>query len=80
MAQSTRIQRGSREFWRANIAFFLSGFSIFAVLYSVQPLLPIFAREFHIDAGASSLSLSATSMVLAVSMLFASGAADRWGR
>jgi YNFM family putative membrane transporter len=77
---STRIQRGSREFWRANIAFFLSGFSIFAVLYSVQPLLPIFAREFHIDAGASSLSLSATTIVLAVSMLFASGAADRWGR
>ncbi len=80
MTVSTRIQRGSREFWRANIAFFLSGFSIFAVLYSVQPLLPIFAREFHIDAGASSLSLSATTIVLAVSMLFASGAADRWGR
>jgi YNFM family putative membrane transporter len=75
-----RIHRGSRAFWRANIAFFLSGFCVFALLYSVQPLLPLFAREFRIDAGGSSLSLSVTTMVLAVSLLAASFLADRFGR
>ncbi len=75
-----RIHRGSRAFWRANVAFFLSGFCVFALLYSVQPLLPIFAQEFHLDAGGSSLSLSVTTMVLAVALLVASGLADRFGR
>lgn len=77
---SERIQRGSVAFWQANIALFLAAFSTFALLYSVQPLLPIFADEFAIDAGASSLSLSVSTAVLAVSMLLASWVADRWGR
>ena len=38
------IRRGTPEFLRANIAFFLSAFSVFASLYSVQPLLPMFAQ------------------------------------
>lgn len=74
------IRRGTPEFRRANIAFFLSAFAIFASLYSVQPLLPIFAGEFGLDAGASSLSLSVTTATLAVSLLFASLVSDRVGR
>jgi YNFM family putative membrane transporter len=76
----TVIRRGTPAFLRANIAFFLSAFAIFASLYSVQPLLPIFAAEFGLDAGASSLSLSVTTATLAVSLLFASLVADRLGR
>jgi YNFM family putative membrane transporter len=75
-----RIRRGSAAFRRTNIAFFLSGFSVFALLYSVQPLLPIFSRAFGLDAGQSSLSLSVTTMALAASLLLASGLADRFGR
>jgi YNFM family putative membrane transporter len=75
-----RIRRGDGRFVRTNIALFLSGFVTFALLYEVQPLLPIFAGEFGIDAGTSSLSLSLTSAVLAASLLLASVAADRWGR
>ena len=74
------IRRGTPAFLRANIAFFLSAFAIFASLYSVQPLLPVFAAEFGLDAGASSLSLSVTTATLAVSLLFASLVADRLGR
>ena len=76
----TVIRRHTPEFRRANIAFFLSAFAIFATLYSVQPLLPIFAEEFALDAGASSLSLSVTTATLAVSLLFASLVSDRVGR
>jgi YNFM family putative membrane transporter len=74
------IRRGTPAFFRANIAFFLSAFAIFASLYSVQPLLPIFAAEFGLDAGASSLALSATTATLAVALLLASWVADRLGR
>ena len=77
---STVIRRGTPAFLRANVAFFLSAFAIFASLYSVQPLLPIFAAEFSLDAGASSLALSATTATLAVALLLASWVADRVGR
>lgn len=76
----TAIRRGTPAFRRASIAFFLSAFAIFASLYSVQPLLPLFAAEFNLDAGAASLALSATSATLAVALLFASWVADRLGR
>jgi YNFM family putative membrane transporter len=75
-----RITQSSPAFWRANIALFLSAFSVFALLYSVQPLLPLFSAEFALDAGQSSLSLSVTTFVLAFAMVLASWLADRWGR
>lgn len=74
------IRRGSRDFWCANVALFLAAFSVFALLYSVQPLLPIFTREFGVDAGTASLSLSLSTAMLALSLLLASWLADRWGR
>lgn len=74
------IRRGTPEFLRANLAFFLSAFAIFASLYSVQPLLPIFADEFGLDAGVASLALSATTATLAIALLLASWVADRLGR
>ena len=80
MTLSTVIRRGTPAFIRANIAFFLSAFAIFASLYSVQPLLPIFAAEFGLDAGAASLALSATTATLALALLLASWVADRLGR
>jgi YNFM family putative membrane transporter len=74
------IRRGTPAFIRANTAFFLSAFAIFASLYSVQPLLPIFATEFGLDAGTSSLALSSTTATLAIALLLASWVADRLGR
>ena len=74
------IRRGTPAFLRANIAFFLSAFAIFASLYSVQPLLPILATEFGLDAGTSSLALSTTTATLAAALLLASWVSDRLGR
>ena len=74
------IRRGTPEFRRANVALFLSAFAVFASLYSVQPLLPIFADEFAIGPAASSLTLSATTATLAIALLLASWVADRVGR
>jgi YNFM family putative membrane transporter len=74
------IRRGTPEFLRANIAFFLSAFSVFASLYSVQPLLPMFAQYWVRDAGTASLALSATTATMAVALIPASMLADRLGR
>lgn len=80
MTVPTTIKRGTPAFIRANIAFFLAAFATFASLYSVQPLLPIFAEQFGLDAGASSLALSATTATLAIALLLASWVSDRLGR
>lgn len=80
MTPPTTIKRGTPAFISANIAFFLAAFATFASLYSVQPLLPIFAEQFGLDAGASSLALSATTATLAIALLLASWVSDRLGR
>ena len=60
------IARGGARFWRVNFALFLGSFATFALLYCVQPLMPLFARAFSISPAAASLSLSAATGVLAV--------------
>jgi YNFM family putative membrane transporter len=74
------IRRGTPEFTRANIAFFLAAFSVFASLYSVQPLLPMFAQYWVRDAGTASLALSVTTATMALVLIPASMLADRLGR
>ncbi|NID14063.1 MFS transporter [Luteibacter yeojuensis] len=75
-----RIRHGTAAFRRTNLALFSSGFATFGLLYCVQPLMPDFSRAFGVDAATSSLSLSLTTGVLAVAMLFAGAISDAWGR
>ncbi|TCS37856.1 YNFM family putative membrane transporter [Paucimonas lemoignei] len=77
---AARIRTGTREFRQTNRAMFLGGFSTFALLYSVQPLLPLFAQEFGLSPMHSSWALSASTGALAVCLLLASVASDRLGR
>jgi MFS transporter, YNFM family, putative membrane transport protein len=74
------IARGGARFWRVSFAMFFGSFATFAVLYCVQPLMPGFASAFSISPAAASLSLSATTGVLAVAMAFAGTASDLLGR
>jgi YNFM family putative membrane transporter len=37
--------RGSTAFLKISFALFLAGFSTFSLLYCIQPLLPLFARD-----------------------------------
>jgi YNFM family putative membrane transporter len=75
-----RIARGDARFWRVNFALFLGSFATFALLYCVQPLMPGFTRAFSISPAAASLSLSATTGVLAVAMICAGTLSDALGR
>ncbi len=74
------IERGTPAFRRTILALFAAGFATFALMYCVQPLMPEFSRDFRLSAFDSSLSLSLTTGLLAVSMLGASAVSERWGR
>ena len=74
------IMRGGARFWQVNFALFLGSFATFALLYCVQPLMPLFARAFSVSPAAASLSLSAATGMLAVAMIFAGALSDVFGR
>ena len=74
------IKSGTKRYRQINWAFFFAGFVTFITLYDVQPLLPVFTREFGVSAVFGSLPLSVTSCALAVSMLFAGTISETLGR
>ena len=80
LAEAERILGGTAQFRRTNLALFLAGFSTFALLYGAQPLMPVFATEFHVSPATSSLTVSLTTGAVAVMMLFAGALADAIGR
>nr|WP_240630233.1 MFS transporter [Specibacter cremeus] len=71
---------GSVGYRRVLAALACAGVATFAQLYSVQGLLPLMARDLQITATQASLSVSAATMGLAVTVLPWSFAADRFGR
>jgi YNFM family putative membrane transporter len=75
-----KIEHGTPAFWQTNFALFAAGFATFALLYCVQPLMPLFSADFGVSAAGASLALSLTTGLLAVSMLVAGGLSEAWGR
>lgn len=74
------IQKGTPIFRKTSLAFFAAGFNTFAILYSTQPLLPVFSQEFGVSPATSSLSVSITTITLAISLLFFGSLSEVWGR
>ena len=74
------IQKGTVAFHKTSVALFFGGFTTFAIMYCTQPLLPEFSREFHISPAVASLSLSLTTIALAVSMLLVGSLSEVKGR
>jgi len=62
------LRPGTVAYLKANLALLLAGFATFSLLYCVQPLLPMFSRDFGVSPAASSLSLSLTTGFLAISI------------
>lgn len=56
-----------------------AGAGTFILLYATQALLPLLARDFQVSPTTASLSLSAATGALALSLLPASAVAARWG-
>ncbi|MBQ4780395.1 MFS transporter [Pectobacterium versatile] len=74
------ITRGTPQFMRVTLALFSAGLATFALLYCVQPLLPVLSQDFGISPATSSLSLSVSTVMLAFGLLFTGPLSDTIGR
>lgn len=79
-AASMQLEAGTPSFRHANLAMFLGGFATFAMLYGTQPMLPLLAAVFGVSPAHASLSVSAGTAALALSLIPASVLSDRHGR
>mgnify|MGYP005817409353 CR=1 FL=1 len=75
-----QVSIGTASFRRANLALFCAGFITFVTLYDVQPLLPLFSREFGVSPAIGSLPLSISTCALAIGMLIAGTISETLGR
>ncbi|KFE52857.1 MFS transporter [Pseudomonas syringae] len=76
----TYIEKDTPMFMRTVLALFSGGFATFALLYCVQPMMPVLSREFSINAAQSSLILSVSTAMLALGLLITGPISDRLGR
>ena len=74
------IEKGSPAFMKTVLALFSGGFATFALLYCVQPMMPLLSQEFAINAAQSSLVLSVATAMLAIGLLVTGPISDRIGR
>ncbi|WP_249678219.1 MFS transporter [Pseudomonas abieticivorans] len=74
------IEKGTPLFMRTVLALFSGGFATFALLYCVQPMMPILSHEFSINAAQSSLILSVSTGMLAIGLLITGPISDAIGR
>jgi len=75
-----KTKRGTPAFYQTNLAMLAAGFSTFALLYCVQPLLPVFSQEFGVSAAESALALSLTTGFLAGAVLIVGSLSETLGR
>lgn len=74
------IEKGTPLFRRTSWALFVGGFATFALLYCVQPMLPVLSAAFALSAAQSSLVLSVSTVTLAAGLLFTGPLSDALGR
>jgi len=79
-ASSGWITRGTPQFMRVTLALFSAGLATFALLYCVQPILPVLSQQFGVSPAASSLSLSISTGLMALGLLVTGPLSDAVGR
>lgn len=67
-------------FWKITLSLALASFFVFASMYVVQPLLPLFVVVYGVTVSTSSLSLSITIISLIIGLLVLGFFSDRVGR
>ena len=65
---------------RTSLALFSGGFATFALLYCIQPMMPVLSKAFSISAAESSLALSVATAMLALGLLVTGPISDAIGR
>src|SRR5689334_17328749 len=73
------IRAGTAAYRKFSLALVIAGFVTFALLYSVQSLLPVLSQILHVTAGQTSLVVSLATGPLAITLIAASVVSDRIG-
>ena len=73
-------EAGDPAIRRAGVSLFLAGVAVFALLYAPQPLLPELSAHFRVSPAAATLSVSLTTLTLAIGLLIAGPLSERLGR
>jgi len=79
-APISHTEKGTPRFTRTALALFAGGFATFALLYCVQPMMPMLSQAFGINAAQSSLILSLSTLTLAVGLLITGPISGAIGR
>ncbi|EFB73600.1 transporter, major facilitator family protein [Providencia rustigianii DSM 4541] len=74
------IQRDDALYLRVTLSFFTVGFATFALLYFVQPILPMLSSDFNVSPATASLSLSLSTGLMALGLLVTGPISDAIGR
>lgn len=74
------IQRDDALYLRVTLSFFTVGLATFALLYFVQPILPMLSEDFNISPATASLSLSLSTGLMALGLLITGPISDAIGR
>ncbi|MBP1971204.1 YNFM family putative membrane transporter [Virgibacillus natechei] len=80
MNQSKKYTIRDAYFWKITISLALASFFVFACMYAVQPLLPVFVEEFGVSVSESSLALSMTIVGIIIGLIVLGFYSDRMGR
>lgn len=64
------IQTGTKEARRASLGVLLGSTITYAIMYSPQPLISLYSKEYHVPPETASLSISLTTVALAISLFF----------
>ncbi|WP_426577397.1 MFS transporter [Xenorhabdus stockiae] len=74
------IQSSDPAYLRVTLSFFAVGLATFALLYFIQPILPILSKEFSVSPANSSLALSLSTGMLSLGLLITGPLSDAIGR
>lgn len=74
------IRVGSREHRLVMLCMLIGSIISFAVMYSPQPLISVFSKEYHVSPSTASFSISLTTLSLGIALLFVSMLSKAWGR
>ncbi|WP_228548384.1 MFS transporter [Sporosarcina obsidiansis] len=68
------------RFWRIVIGLGIASVFIFAAMYAMQPLLPIFTEQFDVSVATASLAMSINTVGLIIGLVILGFYSDRLGR
>lgn len=80
MNETSHLNRGTPEYRQASVVLFCVGLMAFSMLYVVQGILPAVSHDFSVSPAVASLTLSLTTLPLALAVILWASWSEGLGR